>query len=66
MSEQDKENELKGSIQNGDAARSAGNPTANSSAEANAEDIDLANDPILGGSSINSEDYWFLKLNNMQ
>ncbi len=62
MSEQDKENELKGSILNGDAARSAGNPTANSSAE----DIDLANDPILGGSSINSEDYWFLKLNNMQ
>lgn len=26
---------------------------------------DLANDPILGGSSINSEDYWFLKLSGM-
>ena len=26
--------------------------------------IDLENDPILNASSINSEDYWFLKLNN--
>ena len=25
---------------------------------------DLENDPILNASSINSEDYWFLKLNN--
>ncbi len=27
--------------------------------------IDPENDPILNASSINSEDYWFLKLNNM-
>ncbi|MCF0223289.1 MAG: hypothetical protein HUK20_03395 [Fibrobacter sp.] len=27
---------------------------------------DLENDPILNGSSINSEDYWFLKVNNME
>ena len=26
--------------------------------------IDPENDPILNASSINSEDYWFLKLNN--
>ena len=28
--------------------------------------IDPENDPILNASSINSEDYWFLKLNNME
>lgn len=31
----------------------------------NNDAADLANDPILGGSSINSEDYWFLKLSGM-
>ncbi len=41
-------------------------PAESPSTAANAADIDLANDPILGGSSINSEDYWFLKLNKMQ
>ena len=28
--------------------------------------INPENDPILNASSINSEDYWFLKLNNME
>ena len=28
--------------------------------------IDPENVPILNASSINSEDYWFLKLNNME
>lgn len=42
------------------------NPADNSTTAANTADADLANDPILGGSSINSEDYWFLKLSNMQ
>jgi hypothetical protein len=28
--------------------------------------IDPENDPILNASSINSEDYWFLKLNKVE